>query len=182
MGQFRGKIELKMTLLDLVQFITISGKDGKLLLRSGADNATLFFRGGRLVHAEVGSVQGIEAFYKVAVWEGGDFFFAEIGVDCPKTISVEPSSLLLEAAHLSDEKNISQPRYLRNKDGNEELSPLRLAYLRYLQMGEPEHEEKQEVGVPEIVTPKRSSWPLILGVVILGCLLMIWLIFFGFKN
>jgi hypothetical protein len=184
MSEFRGRLELRMSLLDLVQFVSISGKEGKLLVRCGGETGTLFFRNGKLLHAETGNTQGADAFYKVAVWDGGDFFFAEVSVDCPKTITEGLSSLLLEAAHLQDEKRIAQSEKSEEGGANLQMTPLRLAYLKYVELSEAKEGEKAQNEADNVTIPpkKKTNWLLVLGGILLLFILIFWIFFGGFKN
>ena len=78
---------------DIVQVVTRSGDAG---YRSTA-------RQGRIVHAELGDLEGEEAVYSLAIWREGEFRF-DTGVNTPRqTIQKSNTSLLMEAARRLDE-------------------------------------------------------------------------------
>jgi hypothetical protein len=73
------------------------------MLVRGAERGYIYLRGGRIVHAELGSLAGEEAVYALAIWSTGDFQFTP-GKETDKvTIDRTNTSLLMEAARRLDE-------------------------------------------------------------------------------
>jgi hypothetical protein len=98
----KGKLQ-DMAVADLIQLNCQDRKTARAVLRNGGQRGELYFKNGNVVHAEVGDVSGEQAAYKMMNWDQGNFdVIADVD---PPTISITRSwtSLLLEAARLSDE-------------------------------------------------------------------------------
>lgn len=98
----KGRLQ-DMAVADLIQHTCQDRKTARVQLRSGRQRADLYFKNGNVVHATLGKHTGEEAVYELMNWDEGDF---ELSTDVdPPTVSITRSwtSLLLEAARLSDE-------------------------------------------------------------------------------
>lgn len=98
----KGRLQ-DMAVADLIQHTCQDRKTARVQLRSGRQRAVLYFKNGNVVHAALGKLTGEEAVYQLMNWKDGDF---ELGADIdPPTVTITRSwtSLLLEAARLSDE-------------------------------------------------------------------------------
>ncbi|MBN1439406.1 MAG: DUF4388 domain-containing protein [Anaerolineales bacterium] len=92
-----------MALADLIQHTCQDRKTAELSIQRAGHKASLFFKGGKLVHAQSGSETGEEVVYRLLQWEEG-VFNLENGIEPPATsIQREWSSLLLEGARRLDE-------------------------------------------------------------------------------
>ena len=92
--------------LDLVQALGHARKTVRIDVRSRDRKATLYMDEGRLVHAEVGELEGDTAVYQVIGWEDEGEFAVHPQEQAPR-ISIESSneSLLMEGCRLLDERN-----------------------------------------------------------------------------
>jgi len=93
---------------DIVQFLSGSEKTGKLSLRasqSGAEGAILFAE-GTVVHAELGSSVGEDAFFDLILWGDGQFAFEPDVEPKEKTVRQSSTNLLLEGARRKDEWSV----------------------------------------------------------------------------
>jgi hypothetical protein len=87
---------------DVIQLIGMGRKTGVLTIVGKEDRALLYFDEGRPVHAVCGGLTGEEAVYSVLALTSGDFSFEASEVDCPRTISDDIQSLILEGVRRLD--------------------------------------------------------------------------------
>ncbi len=124
------------SLSDLIQMGCRGRNEAHLLLRSAGQQASIFFDGGQVVHAEFGAKSGEEAVYELLSWEEGEFEL-ETGVSTPeRTITTNWSSLLLEGMRRIDERTAVEEA--------ESLEPR-------------ERSAKDHKEVQKMVTKKRSE-------------------------
>ena len=72
---FQGSLK-ELPLPDIIQLVSVSGKTGLFSLRRNNDaTGEIYLRGGQIVHAHAGDLQGEEAMYELAIWPEGDFVF-----------------------------------------------------------------------------------------------------------
>ena len=107
---FQGSLK-ELPLPDIIQLVSVSGKTGVFSLRREGDSVgEIYLRGGHIVHALVGEMQGEEAVYELAVWPEGDFVFTP-GKETEKTtIQKSNTNLLMEAARRIDEWQVLSKR------------------------------------------------------------------------
>ena len=107
---FQGSLR-ELPLPDIVQLVSVSGKTGRFALRrDGHPGGEIYLRGGQIVHARVGDLEGEEAVYELAIWPEGDFAF-HAGEDSPRaTIQKSNTNLLMEAARRIDEWQVLSKR------------------------------------------------------------------------
>lgn len=94
-----------LDLLDLAQLITLSGATAVVHVGCGSESGVLVFRDRGVIHASVGEVGGEEAFYRMALWDGGTFqevLTPDVG-RYPGNIAVPANHLFMEAARRRDE-------------------------------------------------------------------------------
>lgn len=98
----KGRLQ-DMAVADLIQHNCQDHKTARVQLKNGREKGELFFKNGNVVHAFIEDQTGEEAVYRLMNWDEGTFeLTAE--VDPPAvTITRNWTSLLLEAARLSDE-------------------------------------------------------------------------------
>jgi hypothetical protein len=107
---FQGSLR-ELPLPDIVQLVSVSGKTGRFALRrEGHPGGEIYLRGGQMVHARVGDLEGEEAVYELAIWPEGDFTF-HAGEESPTaTIQKSNTNLLMEAARRIDEWQVLSKR------------------------------------------------------------------------
>lgn len=107
---FQGSLR-ELPLPDIVQLVSVSGKTGRFALRRDSHpGGEIYLRGGQIVHARVGDLEGEEAVYELAIWPEGDFTF-HAGEDSPRaTIQKSNTNLLMEAARRIDEWQVLSKR------------------------------------------------------------------------
>ena len=101
--RFSGSLS-EMGLVDLLQTIDISRKTGVLELTNGERSGTVYFSGGRLIHARSGNLTGDRAIYRFLVWSDGEFDleFRQVTPEA-ETIQSSTQGLLMEGMRRVDE-------------------------------------------------------------------------------
>ena len=94
-----------ISLTNLVQMEAQSGLTGRLSVQHAGEEAFIFFADGEIVHAELGSLSGKDAFYQVLGWEDGEFELESDLASPAQTIKQHWSDLLLGGLHKLDESN-----------------------------------------------------------------------------
>jgi len=98
----KGRLE-DMAVADLIQHNCQDRKTARVQLKNGGQKGELFFKNGNVVHASMGKVNGEDAVYQMINWEQGSFDLSP-DVESPTiTVTRNWTSLLLEAARLTDE-------------------------------------------------------------------------------
>jgi hypothetical protein len=92
-----------MAVADLIQHTCQDRKTARVLFKNGREKGELFIKNGNVVHASIDDQTGEEAVYQLMNWDQGTFDLVP-DLDPPAiTITRTWTSLLLEAARLSDE-------------------------------------------------------------------------------
>lgn len=102
----RGKFA-DISILDLVQMLIASRRDGRLSTDFSNGSGALYFKDGQVYHAELGREVGEEAFLAIlrASQKGGSFAFSvDDTLPAEKTIDKRTDHLLLGLANILDER------------------------------------------------------------------------------
>ena len=93
-----------LSLTDLLQLKVQSGFTGRIGVSYGTEQGHLFFREGLIVHAQLGALDGEEAFHDILEWPTGRFD-EQAGED-PGKVSIHKhwQHLLLDAHRVLDER------------------------------------------------------------------------------
>jgi len=103
-----GRLE-DANLLEVVRLLHSSSKDGKLTLEFEDKIGFIAFQGGEIVSAKLGSILGEDAIYQMTLWEKGGFRFDPERSIQPRTIHLNHTNLMIEAARrFSEWKTISK--------------------------------------------------------------------------
>lgn len=100
--QLSGNI-VNFSLPELLQVMGNGQKSGVLSIQGSEGAARIFFQEGHVVHAEAGELSGEEGFYRLFRFREGEFTFTGGAVAPCQTIFVDNTTLMLEAARLTDE-------------------------------------------------------------------------------
>jgi DNA-binding response OmpR family regulator len=100
--RFAGSLE-DMGVVDLLQTIEVSRKSGVARITDGTRHATVYFRDGKLVDAEMGKLRGEEAIYRALLWSSGNFEVEFKPVDNAELITTSTQGLLMEGMRRVDE-------------------------------------------------------------------------------
>lgn len=100
--RFAGSIN-DMTVIDLLQTFEMSRRSGTITFKSGRRLGYVWFRDGRLVDAEVGTLGGEEAVYRILVWSEADFEVDFGDVDREDVIDAPTSQVVMEGMRRADD-------------------------------------------------------------------------------
>jgi CheY-like chemotaxis protein len=103
-GAISGRLS-EISLLDWMQSLDQGRKTCALVLRSGADVCTLFFREGQVTHAVYGNEVGDQAVYKVLRWTDGEWEVDFTRTATEQTTTMSTQGLMMEGLRLLDEAN-----------------------------------------------------------------------------
>ena len=100
---FTGKLD-QFDLVDIIQLCCISKRTGCLQISRRHERGVLFLRGGQVIQAVSGSLEGEEAAYEIIGWSSGQFSF-EDGVQ-PDTLTIYAGweHLVMEGVRRRDER------------------------------------------------------------------------------
>jgi hypothetical protein len=99
---FEGVIQ-GATLSDLIQMECLALTTRAVRVDRDGVSGRIYFAGGQIVHAELGSMEGESALYQMLAWPNGAFYVEEGVRPMEQTIERHWHSLLLEGAHRADE-------------------------------------------------------------------------------
>ncbi|MDF1526399.1 MAG: DUF4388 domain-containing protein [bacterium] len=95
----------EFSLADIIQLINMGGKSGRLALVNGfSDEGSLYFEGGFVVHASVGSLEGEGAAQSLIALAEGTFKFTPGERPGKKTVMLAGYELLMRVAQKVDEE------------------------------------------------------------------------------
>lgn len=92
--------------IDVVQLACLrQTRTSLFFLTEEADTGTIFIDGGRIVHAESSSEQGMKALTTILSWQRGEIQeFTEWVAEVPVTIGMDWQVALMEASQAHDER------------------------------------------------------------------------------
>ena len=101
---FSGALQ-DMGVVDLLQTVEIGRKTGLIRFSeaSGRQQATIYFKNGKVIDAELGELRGEKAIYRLLVWNDGFFEMDFQAVERPETIEMSTQGLLMEGMRRVDE-------------------------------------------------------------------------------
>lgn len=84
---------------EIIKILSLGKRTGRLSLSNGADNASIFFQEGKIIHAQCGPLEGEKAVMETAVWTSGEYSF--LVDDTPDMITIDSSieDILTESAN-----------------------------------------------------------------------------------
>jgi hypothetical protein len=90
------------TFPEVLQFLFVTAKTGRITLHEGSREGMICLESGRVVHAELGELEGLAAFRRMCFAQQGWFRF-EPGTAAPRrTMRADGIALLLESARQKD--------------------------------------------------------------------------------
>ncbi|HEY4395761.1 MAG TPA: DUF4388 domain-containing protein [Polyangia bacterium] len=102
---FTGRLT-DITVVDLLQLIESGGRSGIVHLRGTRDTpATVYFRQGQVVDAEVGRLSGENAIGRLFSWTDGTFEIEWKSIRRPNAIGLTTAELVLEGMKRLDDRN-----------------------------------------------------------------------------
>jgi CheY-like chemotaxis protein len=105
-GVIQGRLE-EMSMTDLLQSLEMGQKSCRLRVRHNGEQGELFFSSGQCRDAQIGSIEGDDAVYKIILWTEGDFEidFNAASASTRTTTTRGTTGLLMEAMRLMDESS-----------------------------------------------------------------------------
>ena len=105
-GIIQGRLE-EMSMTDLLQSLEMGQKSCRLVVRHDGEQGELFFASGQCRDAQIGSLEGDDAVYKVVLWTEGEFEidFNAANASTRTTTTRGTTGLLMEAMRLMDESS-----------------------------------------------------------------------------
>jgi two-component system chemotaxis response regulator CheB len=102
-GGFAGTLR-NIQLTDIIQMCCLAGASICVRVRQDQQQGTLFIQDGDIVHAECGSLSGVNAFLTILGWPSGQFETLDAPLISKSTIKEPYQFLLMEAARRADEQ------------------------------------------------------------------------------
>ena len=101
--RFAGRVS-DMPVVDVIQTIEVSRKSGVIQFTAERGrNATIYFRDGKVIDAEAGTLQGEDAVYRLLTWSEGEFEVVFRTVRRREVIQTSSQGLLMEGMRRLDE-------------------------------------------------------------------------------
>ncbi len=92
-----------MAVVDLLQTFEVSRKSGVVHLRSGTQDARIYFRDGKVVDAELARLRGEEAIYRALIWNEASFEVEFKPVANEDIVEGSTQAILMEGMRRVDE-------------------------------------------------------------------------------
>jgi hypothetical protein len=101
---FTGQLD-NFALLDIIQMGCLAQRDGRLIIRSGSQQAEVILARGKIIHAATNGQVGEDALLEILSWEKGEFQFgpADKGIQSNSTIQGGWEQVLMDAVRKRDE-------------------------------------------------------------------------------
>ncbi len=99
---FAGDLE-KMSIGEVVQTISLTRKNGRLLVVNGARRGEVFFHDAMVTYADVDRKKGEEAVYRLLSWKNGQFKFDSGAAAKTRNLQKSAEGLLMEGMRRLDE-------------------------------------------------------------------------------
>jgi DNA-binding response OmpR family regulator len=101
--RFAGRVN-DMPVVDVIQTIEVSRKSGVIQFTGAHDRtAAIYFREGKVIDAEAGTLQGEDAVYRLLTWAEGEFEVVFRTVRRREAIATSSQGLLMEGMRRLDE-------------------------------------------------------------------------------
>jgi DNA-binding response OmpR family regulator len=101
--RFAGRVA-DMPVVDVIQTIEVSRKSGVIQFNGGTNRqAAIYFRDGKVIDAEAGTLQGEDAVYRLLTWNDGEFEVEFRTVRRREAITTSSQGLLMEGMRRLDE-------------------------------------------------------------------------------
>lgn len=95
-----------MPLSDLLQILSLNGKDGTVVLEQGTERGSIVLVAGSIVHAACGRVVGVKALYRMLGWNAATFKVkSAAGEPIQRSVDQPTTSVLMDGLVSLDEWN-----------------------------------------------------------------------------
>jgi len=97
-----------LSMADLLQILSLNGRTGMLKLEGPqGQDGRIYFKEGRIVHAEIGRVEGEKALFRLMMWPESRFILDDLPGEVPESIVATTSSVLMEGfTHWDELRNL----------------------------------------------------------------------------
>jgi two-component system chemotaxis response regulator CheB len=99
---FTGRV-VKLRLEDVIQMFCYRKDSTLITILNNQNEGRIYIHDGGIVHAEWDSMDGVEAFYEIIGWDGGEFLSQIVLQVPPPTVFIDWQSLLMEGMRQKDE-------------------------------------------------------------------------------
>lgn len=96
----------ELAVFDVIQFMSQAHLSGVLVIKAGLEEANLFYRKGGLVHAQLGSENGVEVLVRVVDWTAGTFEFRQGESTTEETMRMDLHRAVMLALKIRDERKL----------------------------------------------------------------------------
>jgi hypothetical protein len=90
------------TFPEVLQFLFVTAKTGRITLQEGSREGVICLESGRVVHAQLGDLEGLAAFRRMCFAQQGWFRFQPGAPGSRRTMRADGIALLLESARQKD--------------------------------------------------------------------------------
>ncbi len=104
---FTGKLD-QFDLIDIIQLCCISKRSGRLQISRRNERGVLYLRGGQVIQAISGGLEGEEAAYEIIGWSAGQFSFEDGVAPDSESIATGWEHLVMEGVRRRDERTGAQ--------------------------------------------------------------------------
>jgi len=120
-----------ISLPDVIQLVSVSGKTGVFTLSSEGIDGKIFLKDGQIIDATAGKLSGELAVYEMAAWRKGQFIFTANIESERVTVTKSNTNLMMEAARRFDEFRVLQrkipsmdviPYFLPREPGQDQIT------------------------------------------------------------
>lgn len=120
----------ELSLPDVIQLVTVSGKTGAFHLIRGNDEGEIYLKDGQITDATIGNLRGEHAVYEMAIWSEGEFSFNPGESSDELTVHRSNANLMMEAARRLDEWRVLSRRipslelvpYFQAREGRDQVT------------------------------------------------------------
>lgn len=99
---FTGKLD-QFDLVDIIQMCCVGKRTGRLQIARRGERGVLYLRGGQIIHAASGALEGEDAAYQIIGWSAGQFSFQDGVQPDMATIQTGWEHLVMEGMRRRDE-------------------------------------------------------------------------------
>lgn len=96
-----------LSIVELVQMLNLNKKSGVLKINSTV-KGEIYLKGGQLIGAKCGNLEGEEAVYEMVTYDEGAFNFEVSDKENPTNIKSGTMNVIMEACRIMDEKRSSE--------------------------------------------------------------------------
>jgi len=97
-----------LSLVDSIQVLSGSGRSAKIELKEDGKVGFVYIDRGKLIHSQLGKLEGSDALYELVRWKSGEFWISPMTAKPVVTIQTSTDAIILEACRLMDEEQAEE--------------------------------------------------------------------------